>query len=41
MDLVGTVDHEAQADHVDRVSAVEDINPSFHIQPNPFLLGLN
>ena len=35
MDPVGTVD---QADHV--ASADEGINPSFHIQPNPFLLGL-
>ena len=32
------VDHEV---HVDRADAVERINLSFHIQPNPFLLGLN
>jgi len=44
MGLVGTVDLEGlvdQADHavhVDRVSADEGTNPSFHIQPSTILI---
>ena len=42
MDLVGTVDHVDQTDHVDNVaSADESINPSFQILLTLLLTRLN